>query len=291
MPGYIDTCIYSFFTALSFVFIDKLDDKINPYVSLLYMLIVALVFFNLVQYRNLLNVYRQTFKNMSTYIPMSLFISANWMCSIFAPNIIDPFFYLAIYFMTSATCACLFSVKKSSMDFIINIIIVIIFALTMFYACRYYSSIANKNIRYRLLLGIGGGVTSYGYSYFSNSFANSCKFYPTQVLAVRSWCLTIILLIIILSKHISCHLNFTNISIEVVMSALTLIIPIYFSQSALKKLGVTNYSMLVAFTPAITFVVYTISQQNLVKINFFISIAVTLVLFISKVNQILMIKK
>src|SRR3990167_11237112 len=104
MYSYTSVILYMVLTALSFTFIDKLGDYVNPIFSLFCMTICATIWFNLINYKNLKNMYVKCINHKTLYLLLAITIGINWMCAIFAPNKSDPFVYIAACFMSSAIC-------------------------------------------------------------------------------------------------------------------------------------------------------------------------------------------
>lgn len=284
--GYTYALLYSLFTAISFTFIDKLDDLINPYYSLFVMSILATLFFNIINYKNLRTMYQHCYRNKMLYLAMSISIGLNWMCSIFAPNLSDPFIYLSLLFISLAGCGLIFIKKDSFISSFFNYFSVLIFIILIYIIYRYYHIGAHRSSILGVAFGVASGITGYLYALYSNKLTkiNNANLFPTQILAIRMWPLILVLFITLIHNHVSFYLDTKNILIEVIMSIFTLIIPMYFSQFAIKSLGANKFSIFVALTPAFTFVIYSISMMSINKNNMFLAVAITFVLVLSKIK-------
>lgn len=287
MPGYIDAFFYVLFTAVSFTFIDKLDDHINPYISLLCLTIFATIFFNAINYKNLKTMYMGCLNNKSLYLGITLCIGVNWLCSIFAPNQSDPFIYLALSFITMAICGFVFIKKNNKQDYYVHYGCILVFIIMIIFIHRYYEIGKNRSLNFGIIIGIISGLSGYLYGYISNSFAKKASLNATQVLGVRFWLLIIMLIIVVLSQHLNLNVIKENLGVLFLMSLLSMIVPNYFNQSSLIKLGVTRRAIFVVITPGITFLIYSISAMRFDKINFIIALITTLVMIFSKILPLL----
>lgn len=284
--GYTSAFLYSIFTAISFTFIDKLDDFINPYYSLFIMSIIATLFFNIVNIKDLKKVYQHCYDNKLLYFAMTISIGINWVCSIFAPNIGDPFIYLSLHFICLAGCGLIFIKKESFKHKILDYICVVIYLILIYFTFKRYQIGTHRSLFVGEALGIIGGISGYLYAFFSNKLAkvNNANLAPTQILAVRLLPLILVLLGVIMHNKVSLYLNTKDIIIEMIMAIFTLIIPMYFSQLAIKLLKVNKFSIIVSSAPLFTFIVFSLSKMSLNKSNMILAIVITAVLMLSKIN-------
>lgn len=283
MSGYADILLYALFTAVSFTFIDKLDDAINPYILLFMMTLLASMFFNAINYKTIKKTYKVCWKHKSIYLAMTIAVGANWLCSIFAPNLADPFIYLAFGFLSASICGFIFMKKETAFDVIIHVICILIFVMVILHTYLYYDIKKTRSLDIGLVLGIISGVCLYVYAHFSSVLAKKCDLSATQVLAVRPWPLLLYIIIIILKDHISFSVVKSHFDMIVLMSVMTLVLPIYYLQSAIKKLGATKFSVFASMTPGVTFIVYSLDTRHMSKINLEIALIITAVLVFSKI--------
>lgn len=270
------------FTAVSFTFIDKMGDLINPLFSLFFMALCATIWFNLVNYKNLTSLYKKCTQHKLSYLLVAFTIGINWLCSIFAPNKSDPFVYLAAGFMTIAICGFVSNPKKSRFHFYIEWICAVLLVACMISMHYSYTMHHNKSTDIGLVLGIISGISGYYYIVLSNKFSKSANFSSSQILALRFWPLIIILGIFIFSRHLASSLTWDSVFILLFMSFLSLIIPVFFLQQAITKFSASKLSVTLCITPVLTFFIYSISIKKLNIVNLGISLLITLVLILSK---------
>lgn len=286
MSGYADILLYALFTAVSFTFIDKLDDTINPYMLLFMMTLLASVFFNIVNYKTIKMIHKVCWRNKLIYLAMTAAVGSNWLCSIFAPNLADPFIYLAFGFLSATICGFIFMKKETNLDIIIHVVCILVFVIVILHTYLYYDIKKTKSLDTGLVLGVISGISLYVYAHFSSLLAKKGSLSATQVLAVRAWPLLLCLIIVILKDHISFSVVKSHFAMIVIMAGMTLVLPIYYLQSAIKKLGATKFSVFAAITPGVTFIIYSLDTKHMSKINLEIALIITAVLMLSKIIPI-----
>lgn len=287
MRGYIDASFYCLFTAISFTFIDKLDDSMNPFISLFFMSIMSSLFFNTINYKHIKKMFRACINNKISYLIMGLSISINWLSSIFAPNVSDPFIYLTISFTTMAIFGFVFIKKNKAIDYYVCSLSILALVLTLAYLHVHYYMDKSRSLNFGFIIGIISGIAAYAYGYSSNKLAKDSEMNALQTLAVRFWPLIILLFVIIKYKHISISISLSDFNILLFMSVFTMIVPNYFNQSSLIKLGVAKRSMFIIITPLLTFIIYSLSMKNFNIENSILAIIITLVLVFSKTIPII----
>ena len=231
--SYADAMLYAVFTATSIVFIDKLAEAIDPLVSLLFMVSGASIWFNLINFRHLARLYTICCSNHRAYFLIALVISINWIASIYAPHYGDPFIYLAIYFIILSICGLLASYWQSKSN--IYLISCAILFITCIMLGFFYKIDPDRNITIGFTLGIIGGISAYIYAFLSNKFIRKNGFTSSQLLAIRFLPLNLLLFFFLKFKHLSFNLHIHNIIFLIITTFISLIIPVYFYQQAIKN--------------------------------------------------------
>jgi drug/metabolite transporter (DMT)-like permease len=281
----INIVIYVVLTALSIVFIDKLGIVLDPMVSLFYMALFATLFFNLISFKTIKSVYIRCYQQKALYLLVAITVGINWLCSISAPTMSDPFIYIAAYFITLSMSGFVAElIKKNQHHYTKNIIGLIVFTLCLVLLYRHYSVLAGRSVAVGIVYGIVSGVSAYFYALFSNKLCISACLSSAQILAVRFWPLLAVFMALDLYKG-NLLVGLPDILILIGMSFLCLIIPIFFLQQAIKNIGVTNYAIAASATPVCTFLLYSSYIQQFNAINFLISTLITLVLVTLKLFQ------
>ncbi|MDD3265871.1 MAG: EamA family transporter [Burkholderiales bacterium] len=277
---YNDAIIYVILTAISFVYIDKLGSYINPLVSLLFMAVVASIWFNLINLKHLSKMYGACISDR-TYLILAFSIGVNWLSSIYAPHYSDPFIYLSIYFIVLAICGFYVTYRKTKL--IHNLISCIILIITCVIINVFYVIETTRSLTLGIILGIIGGLSAYIYALSSGKFSKKHNLESSQLLAIRFIPLCVMLLTLIKFSKIPLSLSFANICSLIIMTVISLIIPVYFYQQTIKKLGAAKSSILVAFTPILVFILFSISQFKIEMSNLLVSMTVLIGLILPKI--------
>ena len=96
------------------------------------------------------------------------------------------------------------------------------------------------------------GVSLYLYLRYSHKL-NHLGISSKQILALRYWLLLLLPLMIVLSRH---ELGLITLSVGIKCVAIgmgSLVLPLYFGQLCIEKFGSEKYSLLMGFTPLLTF--------------------------------------
>ncbi|MCC2625707.1 MAG: hypothetical protein K0R14_1580 [Burkholderiales bacterium] len=289
MPAYINVILYMVLTAISFTFIDKLGNVVNPLISLFFMSIYATIWFNAVNYKHLKQIYLKCCsQNRLLYIIVAINVGINWLCSIFAPHKSDPFIYLSVTFVTMAICGLVATQKETKTQFFIEWGCIMLLASSVVLLRYGYEIHYNKNTDTGLILGCISGVTTYYYAVFSNKYSKENNFSSSQMLALRFWPLIIGLGCFILFRHITFTFTWHITFILLIISFLALIIPVYFLQKAIITIKTNSLSVILAITPVITFFIYSISIKKLNLTNLVVCLVITTTLCISRIIPIIL---
>ncbi len=278
MSGYIDASIYVILTAFGFVFIDVLYAEVPPLVALFVMLLVAVFCFNVINLPNLVKIYKTCLDNLGLFILMSGLLMIDWFCSMYGVHYADPFVYLASLFIAVALVGylqLLFSQSSKSK-------FVLILSLCILVAALFLMIILYQG-RPTLLLGIAlamiCGFSFYGYGLTSIKLLQAGDLSSSEVLATRFW-LVLIVVAIIMPKHNLLYTIQHNILKLGIISLITMIIPIFYYQQALKKIGAVRTSITISCTPIVAYAVFAIYNQVFILNNFIISIVIVLAMLV-----------
>jgi drug/metabolite transporter (DMT)-like permease len=275
MLHYTDGIIYVMLTALSFVFIDQLAGYINPIVSLFIMASLATVWFQILSWRKLKQLYIICTKEPQYWL-LAVIVAINWLSSMYAPHYADPFLYLAIYFITLAIygfVSMYISTKKiapliSSTLLIISLLVIAV----------YYDIDHQRSLWIGFVLGWIGGITAAIYAKLSASLCKKYSLGSREILAIRFIPLCLVLILFLHFEHVDFLITLKNVLTLLIMSIISLIIPVYYYQQSIIKLGVNQSAILVAFTPVVTFILFSYSIKHIDYVNLAISIIVLVAL-------------
>lgn len=275
--GYIDAMLYVMFSSFSFVFLDRLCSDISPVSALFIMSGIAILFFNLVTVRLLLKTYKACFLSPTIFFAMAAFLALDWVSMVYASHVADPFIAMAALFISLAIISFMIKFFRSRDTKDIISLIILIFSLIML-LLGYKERIGHNNIL-GVLLGAIAGIAFYGYITTSEKFAKKHKLTSLQVLATRFW-------VLLIGSAVSIDYQQTIIAFNsklpalVLISFCSLIIPIYFNQQAIVKLGALKTSVIISLVPPVTYFFYIVSNHQYDALNTFICALITLALFL-----------
>ncbi len=226
---------------------------ISPIFSLFFAALIAALFFNLINIKNLKHMYSGCWREKKLYIAIMLTIALMWFCSILAPGLIGASLYTFIYFAWLGTLGFfsfyLIDKIKSRIKCYFGIA-----TLLLIIAAIFDKIIINDSLQVLLgiVLSIIGGTTMFVYFKQSQAIMRRAQLSATQILAVRFY-LTVSLAFSFIPRG-SFALHFTPIKLfEIaILATLNLIIPLFFQQKALEKITAEQNAIFVSLTPAFT---------------------------------------
>lgn len=277
---YLDAILYIVFTAISFVFLDQMIAHINPIVALVIMSFCGIVVFNVFNIGKAARTYCYCWQNKSTYLIMSIALAIDWWTMVLACYFSDPFVAMAALFIAVAVVGFArlwFTYRK--LRFIASCSL-LLFASVLLIV--FYKVAAEQSVVYGFILGAIAGCAFYVYVASSEKLATKCKFTSLQILATRFWLLFISALIgILFIAHID--LTFHDVWMLILISFGSLIIPIYFNQQSIAKLGAAKTSIIISLVPPITYAFYIIIHRQINVLNTLVCLLITMAILLPKI--------
>ncbi|MCE3268218.1 MAG: hypothetical protein K0R49_470 [Burkholderiales bacterium] len=279
LSGYFDAAIYVTLTAISFVFLNRLMGQINPVVALFAMSFFAIVNFNLMSLKQLKATYIACFNNKLLYLIMSGSLALDWICMLYSSYITDPFVSMSALFIFLAVIGVIqvFAKNKSIASFV-SIIMLIMSVFILYFG---YMVNASEKLGLGIILGGVAGSAFYIYIVSSKELVKRSNLSTLQVLATRFWIL-FIGAAYFLPYHNLLAIIANNIVSLVIISYASLIVPIYFNQQAIKKLGSTVTALCISYVPPVTYLFYVIYNHNLIWSNVVVCIIITSALILAQ---------
>lgn len=195
MNGYIDALIYVVLTAISFVFLNQLISEIDPWVALVIMSGYALVLFNALNFRGLVNSYQAIIREKLIWVVMVLMLAIDWISMVFASFYSDPFVAMAALFIATAVIGFLrlYLVQRKIIYLLSFGLLLVVIGLLLVG----YSTLAGKSVIIGISLGLAAGVAFYGYIASSAALATRQSLSSLAVLATRFWGVFLIALVVV----------------------------------------------------------------------------------------------
>jgi drug/metabolite transporter (DMT)-like permease len=280
--GYIDAILYVVITSITFVLLTKLSSNINLGISLFFMSGVAIICFNLLGVKKLKNTYKIFSSNWVLCIQMSIALGLDWGFMLFSSINSDPFIAMGSLFVALAILGFINLFKANHKKS--NIFSIFLLILSLLLMACFYNSGNYKNALLGVAFGFLAGVSFYFYIILSTELTSKTNISSIQILSLRFWAL-FIGSVFFLPK--STFLVIGDKYLELIMLSLSsMVLPIFFSQQALQKLGPGVASVLFCFAPPITYLFYAIIYKDIIFINVLICTVITAALIIPKILDI-----
>ena len=284
MSGYVDIGIYILMGAVSFVFLGSVCENVEPIIALFIMSGVAILVFNLLTIRQLKHTYTICWQNKLAFIIMSGSLGIDWVCQIYAMHISDPFVASAATFIALAILGFikLFMMQRRVRSlFSIALLVASLFILYFTYQLN-----VSKSLGGGIILGILTGITFFIYIVSSNKLIQLGNLSSLQLVSTRFIMLFVGVGFFVPMKSLFAISTHDLIAL-VLISFASLIIPIYFNQQAIKKLGVALSSIFASLMPPVTYLFYAIYNQSFISSNVIVCGIITASLILPKLVSLI----
>lgn len=284
MSGYLDASIYVLLTSVAFVFLDHLIAGLNPMIALFAMSAIALLVFNGLNIRSLSTTYLACWHNKTIYLMMSAALALDWVSMVFASHIADPFIAMAALFSALA----LFGFGKMYMIMRNKAVLLSLFLLVLGLGILLfaYQVKAGHSVVGGVVLGSIAGLAFYVYIANSSKLASLAHLSSLQVLATRFW-LLFIGAVFFVPKHNLFFILKQNLLPLTIISFGSLIIPIYYNQQAIKKLGSELTSVFISLVPPVTYGFYAFYNRQVIMVNVVVCALITLALIVPNLVKVI----
>lgn len=279
MSGYYDAMMYVLLASVAFVFLDNLCQDVSPVIALFVMSGVALLCFNLLSASSLKQTYQSLGQHRWLFFSMSFALSIDWLCMVYATYLSDPFITMTALFVASAFLGFLSLYKETGLKMHLLSMLLLLISLVVLYFN--YKIQKAGHLGYGILLGSLAGIAFFIYMLTSEKLCRRSNMSVLQVLATRFWVLFLGSACFINLHELPEVLQHHGLAL-VVISIGSLVLPIYFNQQAIQKLGTAPASILISLVPSTTYLIYTLWSKNLVFINMFVCILITAALVMPK---------
>ncbi|MDP3706268.1 MAG: hypothetical protein Q8R24_10270 [Legionellaceae bacterium] len=283
MSGYYDAIIYVILASIAFVFLDNLCRDVDPISALFVMSGVAIFCFNVLSCRSLNKVYRSLFNNPFLFLAMSSALAVDWFCMIYATYLSDPFVTMTSLFICSGFLGFVQLYRETgSRPYLFSMFLLILSILVLYFK---YEIQKPGSISYGILLGALAGLAFFIYMVTSEALCDRSGMSSLQILATRFWVLFIGSAILLPPGSLNPAIAHNAYSL-IVVSIGSLVVPIFFNQQAIKKLGVAKASVLASLVPATTYFIYAMWNKNILLTNALLCFIITLSLILPKFLKI-----
>lgn len=277
---YIDVLIYVLLTAISFVFLGKITDHVNPVVTLSIMSACGIVVFNLFNYKKIIPTYLATMRYPWLTFIMCTSLAIDWWCMILGIYLSDPVVVMSSLFIAVAVLGFIFAGNK--IHFYIRLSSIFLLLIADMCLIFLYQLPNNKSAFLGVICGSITGVAYYIYIYSSEQLSLKCNMTSLQLLATRFWALFLSAVVVVFIKYSYQSLLLIDIVKIILISFGTLIIPIYFAQQSIVKIGGNLTAIFSCLVPPMVYVFYVVVYQQILLVNTIVCILITFALFLPK---------
>lgn len=280
MFNYTYSFLYVLIASFSYIFMEYTVTTWSPVLSLIFSIFLATLYFHITNIHHIKATYTQAIKDKWNWLWVNLTVMVMWGAAFHSVFYIGPFGYLFLFYSTAAVFGFFFQVKNEKTIRFPRIIsmIIIIFLIVI------YIGFIEKHTNHYYLLGnflaILSGTMSYAYSKTSFSFSKNTSLSATQILAIRFYALLIFSILLCWIEPFSVNLSLHILWHMALLAALSFILPLYFFQKAVLKVGPEAQSIFIAFSPAVTYLLKILIDHQFDLYPFLVSIILGIMLII-----------
>ncbi|MED7788731.1 hypothetical protein [Francisella sp. 19X1-34] len=263
----IYTILFIITTAISAILIHIIGNIMPAMLMIFLSITIALLFFNILNIKKICLTYGSLIKNdKKNFLIINLLMLNMWGGSFLIPIYFTPSILAIPYFLILGFCGTIsLFFKKNNKFYLLRAILLFttLIALYIYYSFCYQISLFIILLVSTLITGISG----YLYLKVSSNF-NSKSYSSIEILSFRFFIIWIISFLYVLEKQQIFQLSIEMLPMVFLIATISLIIPIYFSQKSIEKIGAVKSGIGFSITP----IVITVSEQPFIKVNLDFSI-------------------
>lgn len=253
MFNYIYTFAYVILTSLSLTFIHQAGHFIPPSLTLFISTIIAILFFHLINFKEIKSIYQKTWSAKGLWISMMISVAVIWLATIYGPTLISPSLFILLGFSLSCLLGIFFNyLKEKKWYLLVSGLGILIFSSWI--TIDYLNHFISNHVFVGMGLGLLSGLFFFIYSKQSHQLSNTSQLTTTQILAVRFW-LTLLLCALLLPTSPLHYLDIHSWMYILLICIVSLILPIFLLLKGILKIGAEKSSIICGLIPAITYVV------------------------------------
>ncbi|MED7788450.1 hypothetical protein [Francisella sp. 19X1-34] len=248
---------YSFLYILVSVMAIVLTEYAIEKIPVIYVLactnLFAIIFFNTLNIKRLKIVYSMLLNKdlIISVVRVNSLITIMWFCYFFAVSLCGATDFMLLCYLFVAVPAGILNRQLKKITSIL--IVVIIFFI------EFYNQI---HIVEGGVISLIGGTATYFYFKESETLNKKYNFSSLDVLCIRFYLLVIISMVFVFLDS-NVIFNIEQIPYMIILSILTLILPLYLAQIGISKIGAMNHSFFITFMPFLTFISEDLVFHNL----------------------------
>lgn len=276
---YLMSIFYNITTVISIVAIDKINNQLHPILSLLISTLISVLFFNLINLRNLKKIYAIAYSDFLLTLVINLIIAGLWIGSFYSLYYIDPFSYIFIFSSIPAIISTWIDKKKRTVCILLSCVFIFYLAILLTHVNHSYLGI---------LCALLSGLASYLYRKVNYFYTKKHSLSASMCLAIRSYGIIFLSIPILLYLHwfqpatLLIYGTYNQIPMSILIVTLfSFILPLYLNQKALQNSGVHAHNLITSFIPFMVILVsYFMGIESTHLLTFKIALSLIFSLFI-----------
>lgn len=259
--------LYVLCMGASTVLLEQTGLRFSPSLNLVFGSLIALCYFNLINFRKMPSLYRACYQNKREVILINLCVFIVWLSTVYGAVYAGASLFSLLFFgsLGATSRVAEYLQHKKPVEFLSLLLI-----LGLLDAAIYLNVDRQFNIDIfkGVLCGVGGGVVGYFYLNLSGHFMKEHNLNATQILAMRFY-LAVLLGFLFIPHGAITELTLHNFGLIFLVTCFNLMIPVYFSQRAVQVVGSEITGTIVSCMPFVAgivefFFVDTVPDHNFV---------------------------
>lgn len=271
---------YAFFYVICVAFVSLVREKlmlhISPFEILFFSSSIACIYFHILCFKRIKEVYLNLLKNKILFLNLNLIILLLWLSTFLSIYFSSATVFVYEFFTTGGFLAFLFQKDKSTFQKTTTCNILILLIAPFFIYENYFNGI---------LFGILSGIFGYLYNRKSKEISIKMSLSASEILATRFW-------LLIFTTAVICFFQKKTISISsgdflniIFLTFASFILQVWLNQKAVILSGVKKTLLIASFAPFLTFLFEGIISNKwfypVLFLSFYVSILVAFNLFSS----------
>ena len=289
LTGYVAALLYAMVTALSMSFIHESDQHTPIMVSASWVFLVAILWFSMVNYRRLARLYGSVWNYRQDWLHINVATVINWLATFWALNYISPllFIMLMMSLLPSATYMINLVITKSKPN-----MQQCMYMVSLLLLCFVFTAVSGvmKSSHHDLVWGIAitiiATVAGSYYLVRSSVLQQKAKMTAVDILTLRFIMITVVT-VTLADKHQLVRAVFDpGLGHMLLLSLVTVILPLYCLQQALRLVGPVNTSFIIPFTPIFSlFIQATFFHESFSLMEGLLVMFISMMLVLGVVSQ------
>jgi hypothetical protein len=223
-----------------------------------------MLYFHSINFRHIKAIYQHSWAHRMIWFKLNLYVSIIWLTAIYAPPMIDAPQYVFIFFSTGGilgTLALLTQRATRNIALLVSTLGICTLLIYELYLALFIE--ATPRIILGTLLTVIGGIMSFLCATVSAEFMKKASLSATQSLSVRFYMTLLICLIMVAFSGPLPTLSYSDGTMILAITFVSLIIPLYLVQKAIENVGPVVNSIIISTTPLATALLESAYKQHL----------------------------